>query len=46
LGAVDYLFMPVAPDVLKSKVQAFIDLARQTPQPDHKDVKLELLNQA
>lgn len=46
LGAVDYLFMPVKPDVLKSKVQAFIDLARQTPQPDHKDVRLELLNQA
>jgi len=46
LGAVDYLFVPVKPDVLKSKVQAFIDLARKTPQLDHKDVKLELLNQA
>jgi len=46
LGAVDYLFMPVKPDLLKSKVQAFIDLARQTPQLDHKDVELELLNQA
>ena len=46
LGAVDYLFVPVKPDVLKSKVQAFIDLARQSPQPDHRDVRLELLNQA
>lgn len=32
LGAVDYLFMPVAPEVLKSKVQVFIDLARKNRQ--------------
>jgi diguanylate cyclase (GGDEF)-like protein/PAS domain S-box-containing protein len=25
LGAADYLFMPVAPDLLKAKIQAFID---------------------
>src|SRR5580658_1933626 len=30
LGAVDYLFLPVVPQVLKSKVSAFVELARQT----------------
>ncbi|MDF3035847.1 MAG: hypothetical protein K0S28_1121 [Paucimonas sp.] len=29
LGAVDYLFMPVVPEVLKSKIQVFIDLAKK-----------------
>jgi diguanylate cyclase (GGDEF)-like protein/PAS domain S-box-containing protein len=46
LGAVDYLFMPVAPEVLKSKVQVFIDLARKNSRRDRKDVELEYLNQA
>jgi signal transduction histidine kinase len=30
LGAVDYLFLPVVPQVLKAKVGAFVELARQT----------------
>ena len=30
LGAVDYLFLPVVPQVLKAKVTAFVELARQT----------------
>lgn len=30
LGAVDYLVKPIEPDVLKSKVGAFIELARKT----------------
>ena len=30
LGAVDYIFLPVVPDVLKAKVWAFVELARQT----------------
>jgi signal transduction histidine kinase len=30
LGAVDYLFLPIVPDVLKAKVKAFVELARQT----------------
>jgi diguanylate cyclase (GGDEF)-like protein/PAS domain S-box-containing protein len=46
LGAVDYLFMPVAPEVLKSKAQVFIDLARKNVRRDRKDVELEYLNQA
>ena len=46
LGAIDYLFMPVAPEVLKSKVQVFIDVAKSHLQQDLKDVELEYLNQA
>jgi two-component system, sensor histidine kinase and response regulator len=30
LGAVDYLFTPFAPDVLRSKVAVFVDLLRKT----------------
>ena len=30
LGAVDYIFLPVIPEVLKAKVTAFVELARQT----------------
>ena len=30
LGAVDYIFTPVVPEVLRSKVSVFIDLFRQT----------------
>jgi hypothetical protein len=30
LGAVDYLFLPVVPQVLKAKVSVFVELARQT----------------
>jgi len=30
LGAVDYLFLPVIPEVLKAKVTVFVELARQT----------------
>lgn len=30
LGAVDYMFLPVVPQVLKSKVSVFVELARQT----------------
>src|SRR4051812_50209757 len=41
LGAVDYLFMPVAPEVLKSKVQVFIDLARTSRKRERSDAELE-----
>jgi hypothetical protein len=30
LGAVDYLFLPIIPEVLKAKVHVFVELARQT----------------
>jgi CheY-like chemotaxis protein len=29
LGAVDYLYLPIVPEVLKAKVKAFADMARQ-----------------
>jgi len=29
IGAVDYLYLPVVPEVLKAKVKTFVDLARQ-----------------
>jgi PAS domain S-box-containing protein len=32
LGAVDYIFAPVDPDILRSKVNVFIDLFRKTQQ--------------
>jgi PAS domain S-box-containing protein len=32
LGAVDYLFTPVVPDVLRSKVSVFVELARKSRQ--------------
>ncbi|KIF80629.1 two-component system response regulator [Noviherbaspirillum autotrophicum] len=44
LGAVDYLFMPVAPEVLKSKVQVFIDLARTNQRRERSDADLETTN--
>lgn len=46
LGAVDYLFMPVAPEVLKSKVQVFIDLARKNRQRKGRDAEAEQTNDA
>lgn len=46
LGAVDYLFMPVAPEVLKSKTQVFIDLAQNKRQEGRKDSDLEHQNRA
>ncbi len=44
LGAVDYLFMPVAPEVLKSKIQVFIDLARNRHRADPHDAELRHVN--
>ncbi len=32
LGAVDYIFTPVVPEVLKAKVAVFVDLAKKTQQ--------------
>ena len=45
LGAVDYLFMPVVPEVLKSKIQVFIDLAKKDRKQNRKDTDLEYVNQ-
>ncbi|MGH8563462.1 MAG: two-component system response regulator [Gammaproteobacteria bacterium] len=44
LGAVDYLFMPVPPGVLKSKVKAFIELDKNHRYIRQQDVELTQLN--
>lgn len=44
LGAVDYLFMPVAPEALKSKVKAFIELDKNHRYMRQQDVELTQLN--
>jgi two-component system, sensor histidine kinase and response regulator len=46
LGAVDYLFLPVIPEVLKAKVTAFVELARQTKLIQRQAENLALHNQA
>jgi diguanylate cyclase (GGDEF)-like protein/PAS domain S-box-containing protein len=46
LGAVDYVFMPVAPEVLKSKAQVYLDAARKGARPGPPELELENLNQA
>lgn len=40
-GAVDYLFKPVEPEILKSKVQVFIELYRQKKLLEKQALKLE-----
>jgi diguanylate cyclase (GGDEF)-like protein/PAS domain S-box-containing protein len=46
LGAVDYLFMPVSPELLKSKAQVFIDLAKKNQPASTPEIDLEKLNKA
>ncbi|MBI4778395.1 response regulator, partial [Candidatus Desantisbacteria bacterium] len=45
LGAVDYLFSPVAPIVLKSKVVVFINLFKITKTVHHQSIDLSEVNQ-
>ncbi|MBI1861529.1 MAG: response regulator [Deltaproteobacteria bacterium] len=46
LGAVDYLFKPLQPSVVRSKVRAFLELYRQKEELGQKTVELEKLNSA
>ncbi|MFB9241313.1 EAL domain-containing protein [Massilia antarctica] len=46
LGAADYLFMPVAPEVLKAKVRVFIDLERTRRRQMESDGECVVLNLA
>jgi len=42
LGAVDYVSVPVIPEILRAKVSVFIDLYRKTQQLEHLNRELEL----
>lgn len=35
LGAVDYIFKPIVPEILRSKVSVFVELQRKTAQVEH-----------
>jgi len=44
LGAVDYLFKPIEPEILKSKVGAFVDLFEKTAKVERQANQLAALN--
>lgn len=44
LGAVDYLFKPLQPEILKSKVVAFIDLYQKTAEIERQAAELAAIN--
>jgi PAS domain S-box-containing protein len=44
-GAVDYMPVPVVPEILRAKVKVFVDLHRKTRQLDLKTRQLERLNE-
>lgn len=46
LGAVDYLFSPVVPEILRTKVAVFVDLMRMRQQLLQQKEQLEAINQA
>jgi diguanylate cyclase (GGDEF)-like protein/PAS domain S-box-containing protein len=46
VGASDYVFLPVAPEVLKAKVQVFIDSAKHDPAPQRGDADARSPGQA
>lgn len=43
-GAVDYLFTPIIPQILRTKVAVFVELAKKNLQLQHQKQALELLN--
>jgi len=44
LGAVDYIFTPVVPEILRAKVAVFADLHRKALQVEHQAARLAQLN--
>ncbi|GAB1542462.1 response regulator [Scytonema sp. NUACC21] len=44
LGAVDYLFKPIEPEILKSKVSAFVDLFQKSIEVKRQAAQLALMN--
>jgi signal transduction histidine kinase len=45
LGAVDYLFKPFVPEVLRSKVQVFVELFKKTQEIERQLIETQRLNQ-
>jgi signal transduction histidine kinase len=45
LGAVDYLFKPVVPEILQSKVEVFVDLFKKTEEIKQQAAKIATANQ-
>jgi PAS domain S-box-containing protein len=45
LGAVDYIFKPIKPEILKAKVQVFIDLFKKRAKVKHHAEEITKLNQ-
>lgn len=45
LGAVDYIFTPVLPDVLKSKVSVFVELLKKTEEAKRQAEQLRLMEE-
>lgn len=43
-GAVDYLFTPIIPQILRTKVAVFVELAKKNLQLQHQKQELEMLN--
>ncbi|MFH7028755.1 MAG: ATP-binding protein [Heteroscytonema crispum UTEX LB 1556] len=44
VGAVDYLFKPIEPEILKSKVAAFVDLFQKTAEVKRQAAQLQAMN--
>jgi PAS domain S-box-containing protein len=44
VGAVDYLFKPIVPEILRSKVQVFVELFRKTRELTRQTAQLERLS--
>lgn len=44
MGAVDYIFLPVVPEVLRAKVSALVDLHRKTREVENQAEQLKHLN--
>jgi two-component system sensor histidine kinase/response regulator len=45
LGAVDYLFKPIVPEILRAKVATFVDLYQKTHELERQAEHIELANQ-